>query len=197
MIEAVIILGVIYLIFKGGSLNISAATTPVTYNSTGASLSTALGTANNPPSVYATGYPGTLAQNPPAVTLAGTSASFNVVPSGVAGQPNPPVVQPPPVAVVGTNAPNLPQPLVPTRTLSPGFHNNVVFATPVVANTRPQAPVALPAAIPVLNPATQRTVIVNPALTGGVVSTARNSPEVASPPWTPTNPKLIGGRQLY
>ena len=177
LLEALIIGGILFLLVKGGNLNISASTSPVIRNATGGSLSNVLGNKSQPPSAFATGQTGYAVQNnsvsTPNTHLAGPSASPSPTPVAFAQQPA---------------IPNLAN-----RTLS-AAHNNVVYSTGVRPNVptspgpRVQVPplVVAPTNVRVFNPATQSVVSVNPALTQGTISTAKNSPEVASPFWAAT-----------
>lgn len=164
MIPLLIIGGIAFLLFRGQGLAIPVTQSPVINNATGGSLSSALGSATQPPANYASGVPGYYSSIPtPPPVLAGTSAVKSSVPVQFAQQP---------------------QPLKPSQLSGTQAHNNVVYARPVIANTRAQAPIVAPSRVRVLNPATQTIVTVNPALSQGAISVARNSPEVASPFWT-------------
>ena len=178
MLELIIIGGIIYLIAKGGQISFPTATAPVIHNATGGALSATLGNSNLPPSNYATGQAGYPVQNnsvsTPNTHLAGPSASPSGKPATVAQQPALPVWQP---ALAG-------------RRLS-AAQNNVLFSPGVRSNpTNPgtQVPplVVAPSRVVAHNPATGKPTMINPALTQGVISTARNSPEVASPFWAAT-----------
>ena len=173
MLEVIIIAGIAYLILRGSNLGIPAATTPVIYNATGGSLSNTLGNTYAAPSTFATGAPGYLTNQTPPSVAAGPSAVPSPVPVWIGQQPG---IQP----LSQRPAPGL------------AVHNNVLAVRPVIAGTRVQPLAVAPTQVVTLNPATQTKVVVNPALTAGVVSVARNSPEVASPFWTSPirNPKL-------
>lgn len=178
MLELIIVGGLIFLIIKGGNLNLSASVSPVIRNATGGSLSAALGTSNQPPSAFATGQQGYAVQNnsvsTPNTHLAGPSAAPDWKPSGIAGQPALPVTQP----------------ALANRTVTRA-QNNVLFTRGVIPNSNTPATqvpplVVAPSNVRAYVPATQRVQTINPALTQGVVSTSRNSPEVASPFWAAT-----------
>lgn len=159
MIVILLIIGAAYFLLKGGQLNIAAATSPVINNATGSSLGNALGSGTQPPSNFSTGTPGYTSQPTPMPVVAGPSAIPSSAPVSVAQQSgapaNTPIVRPAPVRIL----------------------------TPVISGTRRQAPVVAPSAVKTYSPAVGKVVTINPALTAGVVSVTKNSPETSSPPW--------------
>lgn len=167
MLELLIIGGIVFLVLKGGQLNIPGATAPVIQNATGASLSTVLGTSSAPPSNYTSGNPGYNAAPTPPPVIAGPSAVPSPMPVQFAQQSASPIVNP---AFKGGTATTV--------------HNNVLMARPIVTGARTQSAIVPPQQIRVFNPATQTVQTLNPAISQGPVNVARNSPEVASPFWT-------------
>jgi hypothetical protein len=163
MIEFIAVLAVIYLVAKsqggvssaGATIQNVASQSPIS-NSTGVSLSAALGSKAAPPDYYSSGNPG---YNATAATLSVNTQSPVVAGPSATTSPAPPIATP----IVRPN-PAVPHPV----------SSSPVMIRPAIGTSMPPK-------------------IINPLLANKPPAVTRNSPEVASAPWTKAPVKIISG----